>query len=208
MTISPKSIPPIARFITGDIDQTPYLTGLELVELFNAHGSDDVYEYGKGTFPSRWMYVEQKLEIINNSDHLIGVLEELIDDRFYLDKEEDLETAVKYLNDIIKYDGYQVEKVGLIKKVVPIDSFGIKEDKKERKPNNQGGRPQGLTKRTVERYKKVFLKYEALRSKNTSKTKAELYELLAAIDYDGKTFTRRTIRNIIEDKKYNLISTR
>ena len=79
---------------------------------------------------------------------------------------------------------------------------------KEKKSNKQGGRPQGLTKRTVERYKKVFLKYEALRSKNTSKTKAELYELLAAIDYDGKTFTRRTIRNIIEDKKYNLISTR
>ena len=65
MEISPKSIPPLARFITGDIDQTPYLTGLELVKLFNDHGSDDVYEYGN--FPSRWIYVEQKLEIINNT---------------------------------------------------------------------------------------------------------------------------------------------
>lgn len=208
MRLSSKSVSVLARFITGDIEQTPYLTGLQLVELFNAHGSDDVYEYGEGTFPSRWMYVEQKLEIINNTNNLIGVLEDLIDDRFYIDKDEDIKIAIKYLNDIIKYDGYQVEKVGLINKVVPIDSFGIKEDKKERKSNNQGGRPQGLTKRTVDRYKKVFLKYEALRSKNTSKTKAELYELLAAIDYDGKTFTRRTIRNIIEDKKYNLVPSR
>ena len=46
MNISPKSISPLARFITGDIEQTPYLTGIKLVELFNEHGSDDVYEYG------------------------------------------------------------------------------------------------------------------------------------------------------------------
>ena len=51
MKISPKSIPLIARFITGDIEQAPYLTGLQLVELFNEHGSDDVYEYGERHFP-------------------------------------------------------------------------------------------------------------------------------------------------------------
>ena len=50
MKISPKSISPLARFITGDIEQTPYLTGIKLVELFNEHGSDDVYKYGEGTF--------------------------------------------------------------------------------------------------------------------------------------------------------------
>ena len=41
--------------------------------------------------------------------------------------------------------------------------------------------------------------------KYTSKTKIELYELVATRDYDGQTFARKTIRNIIEDKMYNLI---
>ena len=116
MKISPKSIPLLARFITGDIEQTPYLTGIKLVELFNEHGADDVYEYGN--FPSRWMYVEQKLEIINGSDNLKAVLEDLIDDRFYIDKEEDLDVAIKYLNDIIKFDGYQAERVEFIYKII------------------------------------------------------------------------------------------
>ena len=94
-------------------------------------------------FLPRWMYVEQKLEIINNSDNLIGVLEDLIDDRSYLDKEEDLETAVKYLNDIIKFDGYQAERVGLVYKIISIDpNKNAKAQKKEDK--RKGGRPQIL----------------------------------------------------------------
>ena len=66
------------------------------------------------------------------------------------------------------------------------------------------GRPRGSTKRTIDRYKKVFKQYTILKKKYSSYKKAELYELLASRDYDSKTFSRRTIRNIIEDKKYNL----
>ena len=73
---------------------------------------------------------------------------------------------------------------------------------------NLGGRPKGRTKRTIERYKKVFHQYEILKKKFTSKTKTELYELLATKDFDGKTYSRKTIRNIIEDKMYNLIPAR
>ena len=148
MKISPKSISPLARFITGDIEQTPYLTGIKLVELFNEHGSDDVYKYGEGTFPSRWMYVEQKLETINGSDNLKAVLEDLIDDRFYIGKEEDLDAAVKYLNDIIKFDGYQAERVGLIYKII---SLQLNQNTKASTPKSKGGRPEGLTKRTIDR---------------------------------------------------------
>ena len=86
-------------------------------------------------------YVKQKLEVINNTEHLRGVLEEIIDDRFYLDKEEDLETAVKYLNDIIKFDGYQAERVGLIYKIISIDPDKNAKAQKTKKPNGKGGRP-------------------------------------------------------------------
>ena len=72
----------------------------------------------------------------------------------------------------------------------------------------QGGRPKGITKRTIDRYKKVYHQFEILKKKFPSKTKAELYDLLATKDYDGKTYSRQTIRNIIEDKKYNLIPSR
>ena len=91
--------------------------GAKLIDLFNQYGFNDNYEK---KFPPRWLYVEEKLEDINNTDHLDGVLEELIDDRFYLDKEEDLEAAVKFLNDIIKFDGYQAERVGLTYKIISI----------------------------------------------------------------------------------------
>ena len=138
MVISPKSILPLARFLTGDIDQTPYLSGPKLIDLFNQYGFDD--KYGE-KFPSRWLYVEEKLKDINNTDHLRGVLEELIDDRFYLDKEEDIETAVKFLNDIIKFDGYQAERVGLTYKIISFDPDENVKTKKTKKPKGKGGRP-------------------------------------------------------------------
>ena len=63
----------------------------------------------------------------------------------------------------------------------------------------------GLKKRTIDRYKKVYHEFEKLKGKYPSRKKIELYELVATKDYDGKTYSRNTIRNIIEDKKYNLI---
>ena len=87
---------------------------------------------------------------------------------------------------------------------------GVKPDTTSTRTRNTnlGGRPIGATKRTIERYKKVFHQFVLLKKKYSSKTKAELYELLASQDYDGKTYTRKTIRNIIEDKKYNLVPSR
>jgi len=70
------------------------------------------------------------------------------------------------------------------------------------------GRPKGLTKRTIDRYKKVFHQFTILQKKYSSKKRSELYELCSTKDYDEKTYTRKTIRNIIEDKKYNLIPSR
>ena len=65
------------------------------------------------------------------------------------------------------------------------------------------GRPKGLTKRTINRYIKVYHQFELLKRKYPSKTKAELYESAEVTkDFDNKTYSRNTIRNIIEDKKY------
>jgi hypothetical protein len=106
-----------------------------------------------------------------------------------------------------------------IKPISGMPMFGIDEDgnlnididaaKKEyTKPDKGTVQTKRFTKRTINRYKKVFHEFEKLKIKYLSKTKAELYELLATQDYDGKTYSRNTIRNIIEDKKYNLIPSR
>ena len=68
----------------------------------------------------------------------------------------------------------------------------------------RGGRPKGMTKRTIDRYKKVYRQFTVLQKKYTAYKKSELYELCSTIDYDGATYSRKTIRNIIEDKRYNL----
>ena len=70
------------------------------------------------------------------------------------------------------------------------------------------GRPKGRTKRTIDRYKKVYHQFIVLQKKYPAKKKSELYELCSTQDYYGMTYTRKTIRNIIEDKKYNLIPSR
>jgi hypothetical protein len=69
---------------------------------------------------------------------------------------------------------------------------------------SKGGRPKGTTKRTINRYIKIFKNFELLKKKFTSNTKSEIYEMLSLENYDGKTYSRATIKNIIEQKKYNM----
>ena len=75
------------------------------------------------------------------------------------------------------------------------------------KPKSMG-RPKGLTKRTIDRYKKVYHRFIISQKKYPAMKKSELYELCSTSEYDGKSYTPNTVRNIIEDKKYNLIPSR
>ena len=98
----------------------------------------------------------------------------------------------------------------------PVQLFSSNEDGKDmlwvriddkltkKKSVGRGGRPKGMTKRTIDRYKKVYRQFTVLQKKYTAKKKSELYELCSTKEYDGKSYARNTIRNIIEDKKYNL----
>ena len=55
--------------------------------------------------------------------------------------------------------------------------------------------------RTIDRYIKVYHQFVILQ-KNILLEKSELYELLLQVMMEKHT--RKTIKNIIEDKKYNL----
>ena len=105
---------------------------------------------------------------------------------------------------MMKWEEGEFEDVQAFSREVE-DGIKLYSNRPKKKSVGLGGRPKGSTKRTIDRYKKVFHQFEILNKKYSSKTKAELYELLATRDYDGKSYKRKTIRNIIEDKKYNLI---
>jgi hypothetical protein len=70
--------------------------------------------------------------------------------------------------------------------------------------DDKRGRPKGLTKRTIDRYIKVYHQFVKLKKNYHSWKKSELYDFAATLTYDGKKYTSDTIRHIIEEKKYNL----
>ena len=74
----------------------------------------------------------------------------------------------------------------------------------EKKSKSLGGRPKGFTKRTINRYKKVYHQFVTLKTKYPNWKKSELYDLAATQIYDGKKYAPDTIRHIIDEKKYNL----
>ena len=126
---------------------------------------------------------------------------------FYKEEYKDINLQEFLFRMEMKWKNGEYENIQTFLKDIEED-FKLHNSPPEKKKVNQGGRPKGLTKRTINRYEKVFHQFVILKKKYSSKTKAELYELLASQDYDGKTYTRKTIRNIIEDKKYNLVPSR
>lgn len=95
--------------MTGDENLSRYRSGPNLVRLFNDYGSND--EYGKG-FPSRWQYAESKLRELNGTPGLAALLCEVLDPREFMDSEHELGPAIEYINQRLKYDGYEIALAG------------------------------------------------------------------------------------------------
>jgi hypothetical protein len=120
MRISERTVKALGRIATGDeangVQLAPYQTGPELVAFFNEFGFNDVYGGGRG-FPSRWMYAEEKIRSHNDTQFLILLVEGLVDPRRFLDSQFSVEAAVDYLNQYLKFDGYEVLLVGNLYRV-------------------------------------------------------------------------------------------
>ncbi|MDI6800323.1 MAG: hypothetical protein QMD53_06650 [Actinomycetota bacterium] len=80
-----------------------------LVRLFNEFGANDVYGQG---FPSRWCYAEEKIRSINGTEHLPALIRSILDPREWLEFEKPPEEAVVYLNDYLKFDGFEITRDG------------------------------------------------------------------------------------------------
>lgn len=109
MRISERSISALAKIVTGDSQISPYKSGPVLVRLFNEFGANDVYGQG---FPSRWYYAEEKIRSINGTEHLPALIRAILDPRDWLEFEKPREDAVAYLNDYLKFDGFEITRDG------------------------------------------------------------------------------------------------
>ncbi len=114
MKLSVRSIQSLGKIVTGDEGLSPYRSGPKLVALFNDFGAND--RYGKG-FPSRWQYAEDKLLAINGTKMLPALIRSVLDPRDFLDAEKDVGPAVEYLNQRLKYDGFELVQDGDFVKV-------------------------------------------------------------------------------------------
>lgn len=105
MKLSARTISRLGQLVTGDKGLTPYRGGPKLVRLFNDYGANDTYGSG---FPSRWQYAESHLTRINGTPKMAALIREILDPREFLDTNLDQRAAIDFLNQWLKYDGYEI----------------------------------------------------------------------------------------------------
>ncbi|MEQ1599799.1 MAG: abortive infection family protein [Methylotenera sp.] len=128
MKISDYSINKIGEFIAGDVAGWPYRRGADLVEFFNKLGFRDVYEEG---FPTRRVYAQGKLKELNNKPKLKDAFREALDPRLWIDYlNGTVDEAAAKLNEIIRYDGYEVILDGNFYKVRELSGSIIEVEKR------------------------------------------------------------------------------
>ena len=116
MKISDRSIKRLRDIITGDKKLSPYRSGGDLVDFFNAYGTN--HSYGPG-FPSRWRFAEDCIRQFNGTETLKKIVIGALDPRDFIDgtifdsatnskKRANVKEALDYLNEILDFDGYEI----------------------------------------------------------------------------------------------------
>lgn len=125
MNLSDFSIDTLKEIVSGDSHLSPYRSGPELIKLFNRHGSRDVYKFGDGGLPgalSRNAYVVERLTGLKGTKDLVDLVEELVDPRHFANHADlDNDSVAEAINEIIIHDGYRLEKIEGIWKIIGAD---------------------------------------------------------------------------------------
>lgn len=109
MKLTEYTLKYLTEFISGDSNYTPYLSGTQIISLFNSVGFNDKYDGGMPEFLSRNNYVFDRLKKCNESNKLNKILEIVFNSSHFLrDKTLDLELAINELNKIISTEGYNL----------------------------------------------------------------------------------------------------
>lgn len=130
MKLSDLSIEILKDYVIGDSDYTPYLTGPNIIKLFNQAGIRDTYNkiktdakpQGLPDGLSRKQYAEKILKELNGSSKLKVIFNLIADSRnFAKDKNLNRDIAVEKINEIIINDGYKFQDFDGVYKITGDD---------------------------------------------------------------------------------------
>lgn len=125
MNVSAYTLEFLGRAIAGDAEGFPYRSGPQLVKFFNQFGARDVYPSGGG-FPTRRIYAEDKLSLLNGTTAMREVITRAFDPREFERANLAPEAAAVQLNAQLKYDGYEIVLEGVAFKVRELAAGRIK----------------------------------------------------------------------------------
>ncbi|MGL4654717.1 MAG: phospholipase D-like domain-containing protein [Sarcina sp.] len=109
MKLTDYSINCLAKIIAGDTfpNETIYRGGRQLVEFFWKYGFRDIYS---SQFPTRWVYVKEKLMELNETKKLEKVFIDVVDTRHFIGLEFNNSKTLEAINEIIKYDSFEIKQ--------------------------------------------------------------------------------------------------
>lgn len=119
-------------------EKSEYRSGPQLVKFFNQLGSNDVYPFGQGGFPSRKDFTFEKLTKLNGTPNLDKCITLVFAPRNFVGRYSDLDNLISELNSHMSYDGWNVVRNNSeisFKKVrdIDIDKEILKESKTKHK---------------------------------------------------------------------------
>ena len=106
-------------------EKTTYRSGSALVRLFNKYGFQDIY--GEG-FPSRWMYTDEKLSLINGAPELDQIIKDVFSPSNFIGEYDKLGKLLEEFNQYLAYDGWKISVVGKNIEIHHVDGKIIEEE--------------------------------------------------------------------------------
>lgn len=106
MNLSSKTLEKLRELIN---EETEYRSGPKLVQFFNNMGFSD--SYGQG-FPSRWVYTDQRLDLINGSPELDKCIKTVFNPANFIGKMADLDAHITSFNQYLAFDKWKVVRNG------------------------------------------------------------------------------------------------
>src|SRR5690349_18657408 len=98
MKLEQKTLEKLRDMITHE---TEYRSGPKVVSFFSTLGSKD--SYGQG-FPSRWIYVDQKLSTINGTSEIDRCIKQLLSPANFIGRINDLDKIITDFNKYLAFD--------------------------------------------------------------------------------------------------------
>ncbi|WP_172591860.1 abortive infection family protein [Comamonas terrigena] len=175
MKISDYSVQKIGEFIAGDPEGWPYRRGVDLVDFFNKQGFRDVYDEG---FPTRRVFAQEKVAALNGKPKLKDVFREMLDPRLWIEiNGHTVEACATQINEILRYDGYEMVRDGNFYKLRELAGAVIEEQIQKCKEKIEGGDYSGAITNARSLVEAVCVKIEADLDTNAQGNDGDLVKL-------------------------------